>query len=371
MQSVADPESEPSGSPEGDCGQLVVVPMMAGVGNAIVAMPMVRQLKRGRPRVRILVLARTKSYAELFRDMAEVDEIVVTGSARKGALRHLMRIRKRRPALCLIPFPSNRWQYAAIALVVGAKRCVLHSYPSGRIRAWGFVPAERVPAVAGLHDVQQNLRLLEAIGVEPDMSEAPRFEPGEEHRRLALDTLKAGGLSEQEGFVAIHPGSADTPYGVAKRWPPQRFAKLIAELHRRRRMPSVVMEGPDERGLTELIAAASELERVLVVRLSSLGHAAALLERSSLFVGNDSGLAHLAAAVGVRAVTLFGPTDPDRICPFGNRGLVVRAPGLTCAPCYSYPMRSTRPGLGCKQPKCMADISVEVVLEAMDAALAP
>src|SRR5205823_7376395 len=83
----------------------------------------------------------------------------------------------------------------------------------------------------------------------------------------------------------------------------------------------VLVEGPDEAGVAlEIVnsrdAAGSRVRAVRIVRLTGpLADAAVLLERAALYVGSDSGLAHLAAAVGTPAVTIFAPADPDRVCP--------------------------------------------------------
>ena len=93
-----------------------------------------------------------------------------------------------------------------------------------------------------------------------------------------------------------------------------------------------------------------------------------MLERAALYVGSDSGLGHLAAAVGTRAVTLFAPADPDRVCPYGNRDLVVQAP-TACAPGFLYPWQSARPKMRCRAPLCIETITVDQVLTAVRRAL--
>jgi ADP-heptose:LPS heptosyltransferase len=100
----------------------------------------------------------------------------------------------------------------------------------------------------------------------------------------------------------------------------------------------------------------------------SLGTAAAILHRAELYVGSDSGLAHLASAVGTPAVTLFAPADPDRVCPFGNRDLVVQAQ-TPCTPCMQYPWRTPYPKLLCQEPLCIATITVDAVMEKVKRAM--
>src|SRR5690348_12566543 len=92
-------------------GFRVVVPIVAGIGNALMAVPMVRQLKRGKADARISVLALTKSMAEPFRRLEEVDDCSVVGTGLGGYANIVRESRKRKPDVFLVPFPSNRWQY--------------------------------------------------------------------------------------------------------------------------------------------------------------------------------------------------------------------------------------------------------------------
>ena len=79
------------------------------------AVPMVRQLKRGLPGARITVIARIEAMADPFRRMPEVDEVLVSGSGRRGVLKKIWWTRRARPDAYVVPFPSNRWQYNLLA----------------------------------------------------------------------------------------------------------------------------------------------------------------------------------------------------------------------------------------------------------------
>ncbi|HSB73628.1 MAG TPA: glycosyltransferase family 9 protein [Candidatus Methylomirabilis sp.] len=125
--------------------------------------------------------------------------------------------------------------------------------------------------------------------------------------------------------VAIHPGSG----GRHKQWPPACFATLAAEVGD----PVVLLEGPaDAEACRE---AASEMSPALPVALAaglSLPQVAALLSACRIYVGNDSGISHLAAALGVPTVVVAGPTDPCLWRPLGPRVAVVRPDGGSAWP---------------------------------------
>ena len=352
-----------------------MIPIVAGIGNALLAVPMVRQIKKLLPGSHITILARITAMAEPFRRLPEVDQVLVTGKGAKGLLRNIFWARRARADVYLVPFPSNRWQYSMLALSSGARRKILHGYPVGKLRAMGFL-GERVPAVKGLHDVVQNLQLLKHLGLDPDESESPRFNLTDGDRARATHMLEEFGMTARTPFIAIHAGSATTILAQAKRWPTRKYAELTLALRSEFPQEIVLLEGPDETGVTEEIMRAvaeqspgTAMPGLHVLKLTGpLGDAAAILERSSLYIGSDSGLAHLAAAVGRRAVTIFAPADPERVCPFGQRDLVVK-PDKPCSPCFMYPWQTPYPQMRCTPPFCIEEVTVEQVREKVRAAV--
>jgi ADP-heptose:LPS heptosyltransferase len=340
----------------------VVIPIVAGIGNALLAVPMVRRIKRHFPGSRITILARIDAMGDVFRRVCEVDEVVITGKGARGIWKNVSESRRRKPDVYLVPFPSNRWQYALLTLTSGAKRKVLHSYPVGYWGAMHFV-GDRVAAIKGIHDVQQNLNLLRALGVEDVAAEAPVFEVRDEDRTAVED-----GGAPAPAPIVIHAGSAKTVLAEAKRWPVELYGKLIDELEQAFGSQVLLLEGPDERGVADEILPHVRQARPMVKRLQGpLSEAAALLERATLYVGSDSGLAHLAAAVGTPAVTIFSAADPDRVCPFGYRHLVVQPPGQT--PTFLYPWHATKPKLAAGTTMNIRLVTVEAVLEKVRVAL--
>jgi ADP-heptose:LPS heptosyltransferase len=332
----------------------VVIPIVAGVGNALMALPLVRQLKSRANAGRVTVVARIDAMAEPFRRVDEVDEIIVAKKTRAM----IRALRAARADLLIVPFPSNRWQYSMLAAASGARHALLHDYPIGKLGAMHFI-GTRVPAVRGIHDVEQNLRLLRAIGAEPDLTDTPRF-PVRDHDRRRANEL----LGDDRSLTAIHAGSARTILARAKRWPTANYATLIDALRQELNVEPILLEGPDEAGVADEINAKLATPCCVIRLIGNLGIAAAILERATCYVGSDSGLAHLAAAVGIKAITIFAPADPDRVCPHGMRDLVVK-PDKSCSPCFLYPWQATRPKMCCGshgQPMCINEVSVQQVM---------
>lgn len=130
--------------------------------------------------------------------------------------------------------------------------------------------------------------------------------------------------------VALAPGAA---YGSAKCWPTDRYAaladRLISEFH-----ASVILFGsPGEREVAERIAAQMRHRPVMLAGQTSIGDLPALFSRCRLFIGNDSGAMHVAAAVGLPVVAIFGPTDPFGTSPATERLSLVQEK-VSCSPCF-------------------------------------
>ncbi|HXJ85812.1 MAG TPA: lipopolysaccharide heptosyltransferase I [Candidatus Binatia bacterium] len=172
----------------------------------------------------------------------------------------------------------------------------------------------RQTRLRGAHVIEQNLSIVEAVaGKRMDVPEVefPRDSRAEEKIE---ERLRQGGIGE---FAILNPGAG---WG-AKQWPVERYGR-VAQALSRWGMQSVVNFGPGEEQLArEAEAASNGAARALQCSISEL---VALSRRAKLFVGGDTGPLHLAAALKVPVVAIFGPTDPARNGPYGTRSVVLR-----------------------------------------------
>jgi ADP-heptose:LPS heptosyltransferase len=154
------------------------------------------------------------------------------------------------------------------------------------------------------------------------------------HGRSWLDREMGQGVRP----LAVHPGSG----GTRKCWPARRFAELAARLE----APVLVVEGPADsevcRDFSEALPTSVPLARATDVPLSRL---AALLIESRGYIGNDSGVSHLAGALGVPTVAIFGPTDPAVWAPRGTDVSLVTAHGDASWPTVDEVFAAARAGL--------------------------
>ena len=121
-------------------------------------------------------------------------------------------------------------------------------------------------------------------------------------------------------LTALHPGAGSK----TKRWPVARFISLAQHLALQEKRKLLIIEGSAERGLSKQIVPALPSDRAIVFDAMSLNLLAAVVAQCNLFIGNDSGVAHLAAALRVRCVVLFGPTLPQHWAPLGHDVRVLR-----------------------------------------------
>ena len=343
---------------------------MTGIRGALNAIPMVQQLKAAFPKSTLSLLAGSDPVAQIFARFPQVNLVHPISPNIPGILR-VLRIFPR-PDLFIAPFPSNQLFFTFLAFASGARGRILHSYPAGYLQTLAFLPATRLPAVQGLHDVVQNLYLLRTLGIEPDINQPPIFPIHDSDLAAASKKLKSLGIDPASRPIILHSIAPTSPLNAAKRWSPQHYASLICELNSTCDNPLLLIEGPDELGVADEILFHCSGAKPLALHLNGpLGDTAALLKLASLYIGPDSGLAHLAAAVGTPPVTLFAPTDPEHAAPFAHRDLALQPRTKACSPCCKYPFLSTKNNIHCHIPCCINDIRVQDVLESARRALHP
>jgi ADP-heptose:LPS heptosyltransferase len=168
-------------------------------------------------------------------------------------------------------------------------------------------------------------------------------------------------------IIAMHPGSGG--YSTARRWAPERFAQLADTLYYDTKGQLILMGGPEEAELHQQIVELmqSEMPARSFAGKGNIRVAAAMLEQADLFIGNDSGLMHLATAVGTPTVAIFGLTNSDAWGPYtgdlSTQQAVVVKMDLPCMPCF-YRGHDLGTPEGCMTRDCLAMLGVDPVVTA-------
>ena len=172
----------------------------------------------------------------------------------------------------------------------------------------------------GVHAVDHLLDAVRLEGFRPG-ERVPRVEIGAADAAFAAEFWRRHGLGNA-AVTAVHPGSG----GRGKCWPPERFAAVIRGLAASGR-GILLVSGPADGEHVRAVRDRTQGIPLLPAEFLPLGRLAALLARCGSYLGNDSGISHLAAAAGAPSVVLFGPTDPAQWVPRGERVTALRAPG--------------------------------------------
>lgn len=178
-----------------------------------------------------------------------------------------------------------------------------------------------------LPEVRRNLGVLDLLGFEPQ-GEHLEFPSLPEDRAAATRIVAAHGLTGRR-LIGLHVGARPP----ARRWPPEHFARLVGELARRSDVPIVLTGGPGEAELAAQVQATASVPTVNLAGETSIGALAALMRKMDLFVSNDTGPAHLAVAVDVPSITIFGPADHRRWEPLDQRRHRIVRRAVWCNPC--------------------------------------
>ncbi len=195
------------------------------------------------------------------------------------------------------------------------------------VRAAAKVPAHRIatrPDSCDTHVIDYQLSGIRAAGIRPGAA-VPRLYLRPEDHEQAGRLLHQSGICSQATVAAIAPGSGSP----RKNWPESCFCLCIEELNRCIDIPLLIIEGPAEEGAAAAIMQRCPGPRLVPIINCDLPVLAAVLARCSLYIGNDSGTTHMAAALGVPTVAVFGPTDQKVWGPRGSSVRMFRKGGST------------------------------------------
>lgn len=230
----------------------------------------------------------------------------------------------------------------------------------------GFSLTIKVRPQPDRHEVEVYLDILRAVGINPGQP-GLEFYPTSEEGAWAMTALPR---QPRALWVAIHASGGDNP-GMslhAKRWWPERFAAL-GDLLLARGARLVLVGSPAEQPVSARVIAllaapqAREPGRVLdLTGQTSIGGLAALLERCDLYVGNDAGPTHLAAAMGTRTIAIFGPSDSALYAPYSPAGVALHDRPY-CSPCLRHGIYRFVPNCVLQ---CLAGTTVDQVVAAAE-----
>ena len=332
----------------------VLLVRLRSIGDTVLATPSVAALKRFLPNVEVDILVEDW-VAPLLDNHPHIDKVVVL--ERGGFVARTRAARELRSAGYDVVYNLHGGTTATfLTRATGARHRVgyktyqyaqLHNHQApSPLLLWGQQKT---------HSVEQQLALLGWTGV--PVTDRPRTELGvsPDAAQAVEERLAAAGLSDRK-IALIHPAAAF----ATKQWATENFARVV-EFLAERGYASVAIAAPHENALLENLSseAAVEIETFDL----SLPQVTALASRSQLFVGNDSGIAHIAAAVGTPSVVIFGSSNTAHWRPWNRAAAEVVFEEMPCQPCHGYFCEKFA------QPECILRVPVARVTAAIERCL--
>jgi len=302
----------------------ILVIKLRYVGDVLLATPALSRLREGFPQAHIAMLVNPGT-DDVVRGHPALDDVLVVERGNPARQWRFMReLRARRYDHVIDLTDSDR--SAVLAWLSGAP--VRIGYNSeGRWRGCLYtriVEADRF----GMHQVRYHLKATEALGL-TGPAPAPALVVSPEARSTAERLLKEAGCDASRPLVCVHPGAR----WWFKSWPAERFAALADRVQSDTSAQVLFLGGEQERGAAGRIAQSMQTPFRSLVGRTGLQELAAVLARAALHVGNDNGPMHMAAALGVPVIGLFGPSDPAVWGPWGD-GHRTFYKGLDCRACF-------------------------------------
>jgi heptosyltransferase-2 len=325
---------------------LVIAPNW--VGDTVMAVPVFQSLASSDRTVSVLARPHLEPLLEL---LPEVSLVLTNDGSDTGTLEQIRRhdfdeavILPNSFRSALLPYRAaveRRWGYRARS-------------PESLFRSLLLNPPIPRPDIGNRHQVEDYAELLSSMGAELPSDWTPRIEISTEGLEAGSGLLRRANIREDSGpIVGLFAGAE---FGPSKKWPWKRFVELSRKLRTSRPdSQQVILAGPKE--LWQAVRIHEETGKIHPVigpdlDLKRLAYAIAQID---LLITNDSGPMHLAAALGVPCLALFGPTNPTRTRPYGNQHRVLYS-DRWCSPCF----RRRCPLL---HHRCMRDLTVEDVTD--------
>jgi heptosyltransferase-2 len=207
------------------------------------------------------------------------------------------------------------------------------------------------PDIKKTHQTNYYMGILQAMGLITD-GQTLNLEVNPKDEIRAREILRLQGISPEGKWVGINPAAT---YGPAKQWFPDRYAELADRIRNVLERPIVLFGGPGDQDLGAKITRLMQHQPVDLSGKTTLGEAMALIKCCELFITNDSGLMHVAAALNVPLIAIFGSTNPETTGPWNPSSRIVRV-STECSPCL-------KPDCPENHLNCMKQIDVDMVFQ--------
>ena len=310
----------------------ILVISLAGIGDTLIATPLIRELRENFPGAVIDVMAMWAGSKDLLEHNPHVSRVFqknLMKCGRRETLRFLWPLRRERYDISINTHPQSRIHYRIAARIVAAGTRISHEYENfGALDRWLVNKTLRQDYAR--HSIENNFDVLPLIGAEKKLPthEMEIFLTADEEK-FAEDFLARHKLVGQK-ILGIHVGSGGTKNLPLKRWPLKNYAGLVRRLNKERPDIRVLLfGGPEEAKDHQVVLAQADRDLTLEAKTQNLRETAALMRRCGAFLSVDTALMHIAAAVKIQnQIVIEAPTLNATNLPFGNKFTLVKNPAV-------------------------------------------
>lgn len=311
-----------------------------GLGNFIMYTPALKLLRQRYPNARIdLQVGNATGCEEVLAGAGLFDHIynLPYSAGVSEWIAHARKIRAIRYDVTINEFHSHSWPLALLVSMSGAPFRLGHVTSPGwsrRFSRYSFVFNMPIRMSEDQHEIDRYLDLVGALDARPNTDSPPGtfIHLEREDREFASAFFGDKPLEPQSKIIGVQPGTSPTMRW--KQWPAERYREVIERVIAVRPNAQIVLFGSaGEREMIDEMASGFGPNVRVAAGKTTVKQVAALIERCDLLLCNDSGLMHVAGAVGTPVVAIYGPTDIKRTAPLGAEDTVVRHE-LPCSPCF-------------------------------------
>jgi heptosyltransferase II len=314
----------PSAAKARNLGLKILVRATNWIGDAVMSIPALEAIRCREPQARISIVAR-RGVAALYQNQNFVDEIL----ALEDSENPVAELRALRFDVAILL--QNAFNAAWMAWRAGIPKRIGYARDGRSLLLTQSISLPKQGEIPA-HESYYYLELLRRAGWLNQLPtvESIRLKVDAQSLERARKVQKQSGARPSALCIALAPGAA---FGSAKCWPPERFAELADRLVRRFDADVIIFGAKSERQVAARIISRMQTKAIDLLGLTPAEDLAGHFAACDVFVGNDSGAMHVAAAIGLPVVAIFGSTDPNGTAPVTTRKTIVRKPP-SCSPCF-------------------------------------
>lgn len=321
---------------------------LSSLGDIVLTTPAIRAVRANFPNAHIAMLV-AKQSADILRENPYLNEIITFDRLAKdkntGEMWRVVRLLRERKFTLAIDL-QRKFRTEILMSFSGA----IERVGKGRLCT------VRVSEQGNKHATEHYFDILHAVGIPAEDQKLELF-LAESERRDAVQRLKTAGIVAGKLKVGLFPGAG----WKLREWMPERFAAIGDRLVEHFNADILIFGGQQESELVQKVANLMEMRAIPFAGNLQMRQLAACIEQCDLFLTNDTGPMHIAAGVGTRTVSLFGPGNHIRFQPLGVEHQIIRH-DVPCSPCKQFTDK-------CKDNICMKGIGVDEVWHAISRAL--